>query len=220
MRGSTVSRSDRFLFWMAEGNRSALLPVLETSAPLRATTGVHSHARAHGNPPRRRALRRLSAWGLGRWDRVGWTEAGVRRKDGSGIGDKRRDGKVKWRLQGAVDVRDLIEIGLGRHFLLNALDLACPTAHPRLLNGHQHPRPSRPDQRYSSIVYFPAPRSHFSPLVTESVCGFVAICTTLFRLRIRWSRYWWDDACAFLSLLWCLPSFFSQQFPRLHPFSV
>lgn len=50
LRGSTVSRSDRFLFWMAEGNRSALLPLLETSAPLRATTGVHSHARAHGNP--------------------------------------------------------------------------------------------------------------------------------------------------------------------------
>ena len=25
-------------------------PVLETSAPFRATTGVHSHAGAHGNP--------------------------------------------------------------------------------------------------------------------------------------------------------------------------
>lgn len=39
--------------------------------------------------------------------------------------------------------------------------------------------------------------------VTESVCGFVAICMTLARLRLRWSRYWWDDAWAFFSLL-CL----------------
>ncbi|KAF8468523.1 hypothetical protein DFH94DRAFT_697739 [Russula ochroleuca] len=39
--------------------------------------------------------------------------------------------------------------------------------------------------------------------VTESVCGFVAICTTSFRLWLRRSRPWYDDACAFLSLL-CL----------------
>ncbi|KAH9972395.1 hypothetical protein BJV74DRAFT_210877 [Russula compacta] len=39
--------------------------------------------------------------------------------------------------------------------------------------------------------------------VTESVCGFVAICMTLLRLWLRRTRYWWDDAWAFLSLL-CL----------------
>ena len=49
---------------------------------------------------------------------------------GSGIGDKRRDGKVKWRLEGAVDVRDLIEIGLGQLFLLNALDWSSATLSP------------------------------------------------------------------------------------------
>jgi hypothetical protein len=49
---------------------------------------------------------------------------------GSGIGDKRRDGKVKWRLEGAVDVRDLIEIGLGQLFLLNALDWSLRPSHP------------------------------------------------------------------------------------------
>jgi hypothetical protein len=37
--------------------------------------------------------------------------------------------------------------------------------------------------------------------VTESVCGFVAICMTLFRLWLRRDRYWWDDAWAFFSLL-------------------
>lgn len=37
--------------------------------------------------------------------------------------------------------------------------------------------------------------------VTESVCGFVAICMTLFRLWLRRGRYWWDDAWAFFSLL-------------------
>jgi len=40
------------------------------------------------------------------------------------------------------------------------------------------------------------------PPVTESVCGFVAICMTLLRLWLRRSRYWWDDAWALLSLLW------------------
>ncbi|KAI0247711.1 hypothetical protein BJV78DRAFT_1157041 [Lactifluus subvellereus] len=39
--------------------------------------------------------------------------------------------------------------------------------------------------------------------VTESVCGFVAICMTLLRLWIRRTRYWWDDAWALFSLL-CL----------------
>ncbi|KAI9436119.1 hypothetical protein BJY52DRAFT_1130609 [Lactarius psammicola] len=37
--------------------------------------------------------------------------------------------------------------------------------------------------------------------VTESVCGFVAICMTLARLWLRRDRYWWDDAWAFFSLL-------------------
>lgn len=37
--------------------------------------------------------------------------------------------------------------------------------------------------------------------VTESVCGFVAICMTLVRLWLRRDRYWWDDAWAFFSLL-------------------
>jgi len=37
--------------------------------------------------------------------------------------------------------------------------------------------------------------------VTESVCGFVAICMTLLRLWLRRGRYWWDDAWAFFSLL-------------------
>ena len=41
--------------------------------------------------------------------------------------------------------------------------------------------------------------------VTESVCGFVAICMTLLRLWIRRTRYWWDDAWAFFSLLWYIP---------------
>ncbi|KAI0284749.1 hypothetical protein BC826DRAFT_144466 [Russula brevipes] len=39
--------------------------------------------------------------------------------------------------------------------------------------------------------------------VTESVCGFVAICMTLLRLWLRRSRPWWDDAWAFISLI-CL----------------
>ena len=50
-------------------------------------------------------------------------------------------------------------------------------------------------------------------LVTESVCGFVAICMTLFRLKLRWSRYWWDDAWAFFSLLWYLAYYLLQQQP-------
>ncbi|KAI9431124.1 hypothetical protein H4582DRAFT_2204298 [Lactarius indigo] len=37
--------------------------------------------------------------------------------------------------------------------------------------------------------------------ITESVCGFVAICMTLLRLWIRRDRYWWDDAWALFSLL-------------------
>src|SRR6266852_6242907 len=53
-------------------------------------------------------------------------------------------------------------------------------------------------------------------LVTESVCGFVAICMTLLRLRLRWSRYWWDDACAFFSLLWYLTYYPLQQIPRIY----
>src|SRR5882757_1751644 len=51
--------------------------------------------------------------------------------------------------------------------------------------------------------------------VTESVCGFVAICMTLVRLKLRWSRYWWDDAWAFFSLLWYL-TYDPLQFPRIH----
>ncbi|KDQ54571.1 hypothetical protein JAAARDRAFT_60555 [Jaapia argillacea MUCL 33604] len=39
--------------------------------------------------------------------------------------------------------------------------------------------------------------------ITESVCGFVAICMTVARLWIRRGRYWWDDGWAFFSLL-CL----------------
>ncbi|EIM90595.1 uncharacterized protein STEHIDRAFT_165171 [Stereum hirsutum FP-91666 SS1] len=39
--------------------------------------------------------------------------------------------------------------------------------------------------------------------ITESVCGFVAICMTAVRLYIRRGRYWWDDAWTFFSLL-CL----------------
>ena len=52
------------------------------------------------------------------------------------------------------------------------------------------------------LLPFPAP-SVFSPIiqVTESVCGFVAICMTLLRLWLRRNRYWWDDAWAFFSLL-------------------
>jgi hypothetical protein len=42
-------------------------------------------------------------------------------------------------------------------------------------------------------------------LVTESVCGFVAICMTLLRLWLRRDRYWWDDAWAFFSLLKYVP---------------
>ncbi|KAI0288944.1 hypothetical protein BC826DRAFT_1188097 [Russula brevipes] len=41
--------------------------------------------------------------------------------------------------------------------------------------------------------------------VTESVCGFVAICMTLLRLWLRRSRPWWDDAWAFFSLVWYVP---------------
>ena len=43
-------------------------------------------------------------------------------------------------------------------------------------------------------------------LVTESVCGFVAICMTLLRLWLRRDRYWWDDAWAFFSLLKYVPT--------------
>ncbi|THH14223.1 hypothetical protein EW146_g6084 [Bondarzewia mesenterica] len=37
--------------------------------------------------------------------------------------------------------------------------------------------------------------------VTQSVCGFIAICMTAIRIYIRRGRYWWDDAWAFFSLL-------------------
>ncbi|KAI0313401.1 hypothetical protein OF83DRAFT_1086357 [Amylostereum chailletii] len=37
--------------------------------------------------------------------------------------------------------------------------------------------------------------------ITESVCGFVAVCMTVARIWIRRDRYWWDDAWAFFSLL-------------------
>ncbi|KAI0246060.1 hypothetical protein BJV78DRAFT_199416 [Lactifluus subvellereus] len=43
--------------------------------------------------------------------------------------------------------------------------------------------------------------------VTESVCGFVAICMTLLRLWLRRDRYWWDDAWAFFSLLFLIIQF-------------
>ncbi len=56
------------------------------------------------------------------------------------------------------------------------------------------------------------------PLVTESVCGFVAICMTSFRLWLRWSRYWWDDAWAFFSLFWYVSSYSLRQFPPFTPF--
>ncbi|TFK47226.1 hypothetical protein OE88DRAFT_1608002, partial [Heliocybe sulcata] len=37
--------------------------------------------------------------------------------------------------------------------------------------------------------------------ITESVCGFVAICMTVSRLWLRRGRYWWDDAWVFFSLI-------------------
>ena len=57
-------------------------------------------------------------------------------------------------------------------------------------------------------------------LVTESVCGFVAICMTVARLRLRWSRYWWDDAWAFFSLLWYLIYYPLQQSLAFTSFKV
>ncbi|TFY77613.1 hypothetical protein EWM64_g6399 [Hericium alpestre] len=45
--------------------------------------------------------------------------------------------------------------------------------------------------------------------VTQSVCGFIAACMTVWRLYLRRSRYWWDDAWAFFSLLTLLIQFAS-----------
>jgi len=37
--------------------------------------------------------------------------------------------------------------------------------------------------------------------ITSAVCSAFAIAITSYRLWLRRDRYWWDDACAFLSLL-------------------
>ena len=49
------------------------------------------------------------------------------------------------------------------------------------------------------------PNDPLTSAVTESVCGFVAVCMTVSRLWIRRGRYWWDDAWAFFSMLKCVP---------------
>jgi hypothetical protein len=127
------------------------------------------------------------------------------------------------------DVGRLIEIGLGRKLAARVrarqgeamrCSLRCtPSATrlklPRILlsthptphfrHGYQHPGPPRPDQRYPIHLPPLRPPSEPSSTVTESVCGFVAICMTLFRLWLRRSRPWWDDAWAFFSLVWYVP---------------
>ncbi|KIP09640.1 hypothetical protein PHLGIDRAFT_34292, partial [Phlebiopsis gigantea 11061_1 CR5-6] len=40
--------------------------------------------------------------------------------------------------------------------------------------------------------------------ITSAVCSFFAIALTCLRLYLRRDRYWWDDACAFLSTVFLL----------------
>lgn len=47
-------------------------------------------------------------------------------------------------------------------------------------------------------------QANVSLKVTESVCGFVALLSTVIRLYIRRSRYWWDDAWVVFSVVFLL----------------
>ncbi|KAA1467296.1 hypothetical protein DENSPDRAFT_832309 [Dentipellis sp. KUC8613] len=109
--------------------------------------------------------------------------------------------------------RDEISEGLLllRHRCLQGSARAC-----RLL----YPAPSPPSSSSRPLAPFfcsPQPQpmgiNIRDPLVqikvTQSVCGFVAICMTVSRLWLRRGRYWWDDAWAFFSLLCLLIQFVS-----------
>ncbi|EPT05663.1 hypothetical protein FOMPIDRAFT_1044980 [Fomitopsis schrenkii] len=40
--------------------------------------------------------------------------------------------------------------------------------------------------------------------LTSAICSFFAVATTCYRLSLRGDRFWWDDACAFISMVFLL----------------